>query len=260
VAVDPAEAKNEFDIRPLADKMAQSLRRLEGSSGANVTNRTVDVDPDVRARLAALGYIGTFVSQPTAPLPKAERELDAVLAKDPHMTAARASLGALRLQQGDAEAAEHELRAALARDPDLALAHFNLALLSEQRGDLGAAADEYRQEAAQHPGSYMAQFNLGKVYEKTGNRKGQLEAYQDAVASNPSFAEGQLFLAKLYLGLHQFDAAVRSARLGLKLQPEDPWAPLGHFVLGDVDATHGHIDEAAAEVARGRTLAARARK
>ncbi|MGH9143634.1 MAG: sulfatase-like hydrolase/transferase [Vicinamibacterales bacterium] len=393
VAVDPGEANNEFEMRrPLADKMAQSLRRLEGSSDANVKNRTVEVDPDARARLAALGYIGTFTSQPTAPvsvladpkdkielfnlltkareelqdsrhtsnaglemlervvakdpevvdgwllmgneyaerrqfdralksfqralalnpdydlavintarvyralgrpgdaviglsellkrspenlsarqqlaqaliddhrLSEAERELSAVLAKDPHMAAARASLGALRLQQGDADAAEHELRAALAQDPDLALAHFNLALLSEQRGDLGAAANEYRQEAAQHPGSYMAQFNLGKVYEKTGNRQGQLEAYQDAVVSNPSFAEGHLFLAKLYLDLQQFDAAARSARRGLELQPEGPWAPLGHFVLGDVYSAQGHRDQAAAEVARGRRLAARAPK
>jgi tetratricopeptide (TPR) repeat protein len=372
--------------------MSQSLRVLEGATGPTLRNATVEVDPEARARLAALGYIGTFVSE-AAPQhsaladPKdkielfnlltkareelqdrthssnaglamlervvakdpqvidgwllmgneyaerrqfdralksfqralavkpdydlavmnmarvyrmlgrpgdavvglrellrtnpgnrqarqqlaqallengqaadAEGELKRVLEQDPNMAAARGSLGALRLQQGDPAAADRELRAALALQPNLPLAHFNLALVAEQQGDLAAAAAEYLQEIKDHPGSYMAQFNLGKVYERTGNREGQLTAYQGAVQSNPAFAEGYFFLAKLHFDLQQLDAAARTARQGLALQPAGQWSPLGPFVLGDVYAAQGRRDQAAAEVEKGRRVAAAARK
>ena len=62
-----------------------------------------------------------------------------VLRQDPLMAAARNSLGALRLKQGDASAGEREIRAALTRQADLPFAHFNLALAAEQRGDLDTA-------------------------------------------------------------------------------------------------------------------------
>jgi arylsulfatase A-like enzyme/tetratricopeptide (TPR) repeat protein len=390
---DPGETRNQYESRrPLAGRMAASLHTLEAAAGSRTSHTAVDIDPDARARLAALGYVGTFVSDPAAqpatladPKDKielfnlltkarqelqdreqpsnagmamlervaskdpqvidawllmgneyaerrqferaaesftralalkpdydlavinlarvhralgrpdaavagltqllktspdntyarqqlaqallddgrvvdAERELKAVLDRDPNMAAARGSLGAVRLQQGDAVAAERELRGALARQPDLPLAHFNLALLAEQKGDVQAAAVEYKQEIVQHPDSYMAQFNLGKLYEKTGDRQAQLKAYQDAVASNPAFAEGHLFLAKLYFDLQQLDEAARSARRGLALQPDGPWSPLGHFVLGDVYALQGRRLDAESEVAKGRRLASSVRK
>ena len=48
----------------LGDRMQQELAAMEESmaAGARRRRRAVEVDPDARARLAALGYVGTFVA------------------------------------------------------------------------------------------------------------------------------------------------------------------------------------------------------
>src|SRR5262249_18332036 len=59
---DPGERRNLYDERhALAERMAGILRSKEDGQGA-VPGSLVGVDPDTRARLAALGYVGTFVT------------------------------------------------------------------------------------------------------------------------------------------------------------------------------------------------------
>src|SRR6185436_5090719 len=61
---DPEETRNLYDERrPLADRMAAVLAAA-GSANAADVKPAADVDPDTRARLAALGYVGTFVAAP----------------------------------------------------------------------------------------------------------------------------------------------------------------------------------------------------
>ena len=61
---DPDETRNLYDERrPLADRMAGVLAAAESKSASDV-KPAADVDPDTRARLAALGYVGTFVATP----------------------------------------------------------------------------------------------------------------------------------------------------------------------------------------------------
>jgi tetratricopeptide (TPR) repeat protein len=176
------------------------------------------------------------------------------------MAAARNTLGALRLKQGDVASGEREIRAALAQNARLRHAHFNLALAAEQHGDASLAIAEYKQEIELFPGSYMAQFNLGKMYEKLGNPAEQRRAWRASIESNPDFAEGHLFLAKLMFDQGDRAEAVKLARRGIELAPEAEFAPLGHFVLADVYAAEGRRADAEREMAAGRRLASRGRK
>ena len=61
---DPAEAANLYDSRrPLADTMIARLRSLEdGFAKTQAAIPAASVDPDARQRLAALGYVGSFVA------------------------------------------------------------------------------------------------------------------------------------------------------------------------------------------------------
>ena len=62
---DPAESRNLYSERQaLGDRMSQELIALERrmSATAAAPKAAVEVDPDARARLAALGYVGTFVT------------------------------------------------------------------------------------------------------------------------------------------------------------------------------------------------------
>jgi hypothetical protein len=66
---DPGETTNLYEERKsLADRMAGELRRLEStSSSPQAAAGPSSIDPETRERLAALGYIGTFVDTPRAP-------------------------------------------------------------------------------------------------------------------------------------------------------------------------------------------------
>ena len=62
---DPGESHNIYPERQaLGDRMNQELVALEQrmSTTAAAPKAAVEVDPDARARLAALGYVGTFVT------------------------------------------------------------------------------------------------------------------------------------------------------------------------------------------------------
>ena len=176
------------------------------------------------------------------------------------MAAARNTLGALRLKQGDV--AERRTRRSA---PRCNRSRTSGSRTSTWRSSPSSAATptgaiaEYRKEIELHPGSYMAQFNLGKAYERLGRTDEQLAAFKSAIASNPEFAEGHLFLAKLELDKGQLDEAIRLARRGLELKPRGDVAPLGHFVLSDAYAREGRTADAAREAEEGRRLAGRAR-
>jgi tetratricopeptide (TPR) repeat protein len=193
-------------------------------------------------------------------LDEAQQELNRALELAPAMAAARNTLGALRLKEGDVSGGEREIRSALQQKPDLRLAHFNLAVAAENRGDLASAVAEYLKEIELFPGSYMAHFNLGKTYERLGRRHEQMLAFKAAITANPDFAEGYLFLAKLFLDVGELAEARSMALTGLGLSPRSDVAPLGHFVLSDVFAREGRPSEAEREAAEGRRLVGKTSK
>jgi TolA-binding protein len=64
-----------------------------------------------------------------------------------------------------------------------------------------------------------------------------------------------VYLAKAYLDSESnLDEAIRLARKGLELAPHSEYAPLGHYVLADVYNRQGRAQEAAQELAAGRSL------
>ena len=66
---DPQEATNIFAERQaLGDRMIAQLRTMEGTfAKTTATLPAVDVDPEARERLAALGYVGSFVASASDP-------------------------------------------------------------------------------------------------------------------------------------------------------------------------------------------------
>jgi hypothetical protein len=66
---DPRESTNIFEQRrALGDRMVSRLREMEqGFAQVKTAQPAADVDPEVRARLAALGYVGSFVASASDP-------------------------------------------------------------------------------------------------------------------------------------------------------------------------------------------------
>src|SRR5207244_9614800 len=62
---DPAERRNIFgDRKALGERMLARLADMEAhfKASAPAKSEAVEIDPDAKARLAALGYVGSFVA------------------------------------------------------------------------------------------------------------------------------------------------------------------------------------------------------
>ena len=172
---DPKEEVNLYEQRrALGDRMIAQLRtREEGFQKTEAALPAGDVDPEARARLAALGYIGSFVANASDPragradpkdkiglfnklgqamdlskegeadrdaaLPQVVALLNEVLREDPQVIDAWFMLGTqyLRGQRPD-EAVEY-FKKTLELKPDYDLAVINLAQAYRQLGDDEAA-------------------------------------------------------------------------------------------------------------------------
>ena len=188
-----------------------------------------------------------------------EALLNRALAIQPAMAAARNTLGALRLKQGDVAAGDRE-------DPGCPRAERQPAAGPLQPRPGRRAARRFgrgplpinQQEIARFAGSYMAQFNLGKVYERLGKVVEQAAAFRAAIRQQSRLrrrppVSGQAparprAIAPTPSGWHAAASSSTPApSRGLPVTSSSP-TPM----LAD-----GRADEAARESAEGRRLAAR---
>jgi len=166
---------------------------------------------------------------------------------DPNSATLNAELGLCYYYQGLQSEAEENLQQALERNPNIYTAHFTLALIYEKKGDFDSAIEEYKKEIENNPEGFKAYFNLGRIYGKRGDFLQQIELIRKSVGLNPKFSEGYFFLAKAYLDMRDekyFPDAIEAANKGLQMDPNSPYAPLGHYVLVDIYNQQGEGDKA----------------
>ena len=73
----------------------------------------------------------------------------------------------------------------------------------------------------------------------------------------PEFSDVYFYLAKALLDTGdpgRFEEAIAAARQGLRVAPDSPRAPLGHYVLADVYRLQGRRADAEREIEAGRKL------
>ena len=112
---DPNETRNLYDERQLA--LARSHGRdphdRSKPAGSATSQPAADVDPDARARLAALGYVGTFAASTTGDRSATRRSEGQDRAVQPVMTA-REQLH----DEHDSDGGLKALREVVAKDPN----------------------------------------------------------------------------------------------------------------------------------------------
>ncbi|MEP6918823.1 MAG: sulfatase-like hydrolase/transferase, partial [Acidobacteriota bacterium] len=202
---DPLEAANLFaDRRALGDRMIAQLRTLEGGFTKTVAAVPAgDVDPEARERLAALGYVGTFVANASDPKigradPKdkiglfnklgaatdlsKERErgreepfdkiialLNDVVREDPDVIDGWFMMGTQYLAHGDLEQAVQYFKRTLTLKPDYDLAVFNLAQAYRRLGDDDAALAGFEHYLTLDPKDPFVQYQIGEIWLDRGD-------------------------------------------------------------------------------------------
>ena len=248
---DPTESRNIYPERQaLGDRMNQELVALESrmSSTASAPRAAVEVDPDARERLAALGYVGTFV---TAAAP------DRAGLADPKdkiqlfnlMTQARETAR----HDAESDAGLHALEHVIEQDPKIIDAWFMLGNEYYRRRDFARAIDQYKRALELKPDYDLVVINMANAYRALGRDQEAMVGYRRFMELDPKNAQIRYETAQILIDNGKLDEAQAELTHALQLEPKLAAArnALGVLALkrGDLSGAEREIRAAIAEKA-----------
>jgi arylsulfatase A-like enzyme/Tfp pilus assembly protein PilF len=247
---DPNEQHNLYpQRRELGDRMATALTALEGHMPAAAADAkpTPEVDPDARERLAALGYIGSFV-----PLAAHDRSGLA----DPKdkigvfnlMNSARDSSKG----EGDPDEGLKALLQVVKTDPEVIDAWFMLGNEYYRRGRFDDAIANYRKALALKPDYDLAVINMANAYRGLGRDDEALAGYRRYLQLDPNNAHVEYEAAQILIDTGRFQDASALLNAALKAEPTMAAArnALGIVAIREGDLARGEREIKAALAAK----------
>jgi TolB-like protein/Flp pilus assembly protein TadD len=200
---------------------------------------------DTHMLLCARYYGNVSVTQAIAQaLPAAQRALDLV----PTLAEAHASLGMIRLNQGDLAAAEAAFRSALELNPGYLLAHLWLGLALTGQGRYAEAAERNREALRLDPLAPIVNTNVGFDALRFGNKAEGNARFATAIEIDPGFAVPYSGMAHLHSLDGDFTEALRWIERAIERAPARAFfharKGLLHLQSGDLAAASALIDKA----------------
>jgi choline-sulfatase len=220
LADDPGETKNLYDDRrPLGDRMRARLDEMEAEWAKSDRGKPapVDVDPDAKARLAALGYVGSFV------MSSADKGSRADLA-DPkdkvHLFNMISHARDLTKQEHAFDEIVGTLRKVLAEDPKVIDAWFMLGNVHASRGKTAEAIGFFKRALALKPDDEMAVINMANAYRNLGKDEEALVGYQRFLQLDPRNAQVRYEAAQILVDRGDLDEGAQYLKHALELEPK----------------------------------------
>jgi arylsulfatase A-like enzyme/Tfp pilus assembly protein PilF len=247
---DPGEHHDLFHEREaLGTRMLERLRERERRfAKGDVAQKPVDVDPDARARLAALGYVGTFVAQ------AAPDEARTGLADPKDKVGLFNKITTARdISKDDAAFDEvvATLKDVIRQDPKVIDAWFMLGNMYAKVGRQQEAIPYFKQSLALKPDDDMAVVNLANAYHQIGKDDEALVGFKRFLELDPKNAQVRYSMAEILLDRGDLADAERELREAIALEPKLVAArnALGVVALkrGDVSGAEREIRAAIAE-------------
>jgi arylsulfatase A-like enzyme/Tfp pilus assembly protein PilF len=253
---DPGEQTNLYEERrALGDRMIAQLRSMEERfTKTEAALPKDDVDPEARERLAALGYVGSFVATAAdprtsradpkdkidlfnklgfatelardkgpdgkAPYEKIRALLEEVLAEDPQVVDAWFMLGVQSLAAQKFDAAIAHFKKTLSLKPDYDIAVFNLAQAYRRMGDDEAALAGLEHYLTLDPKDPYAIYQMGEIWLDRGDLAKAEGFFRRALDIDPQVAAAKNALGVLALQRGDPTTAERLIREALAAKPD----------------------------------------
>jgi tetratricopeptide (TPR) repeat protein len=259
--------------------MIAQLRAMEGSfSKTQAALPAADVDPEARQRLAALGYVGSFVA--TAADSRAGRAdpkdkisvfnklgeateltkdaddngrppferiftlLNEIVRQDPEVIDAWFMLGTQHMASGNPEKAVQYFQKTLQLKPDYDLAVFNLAQAYRRMGNDDAALAGFEHYLTLDPKDPYVHYQMGEIWLDRGDTAKAEALFRKALDIDPQTAAAKNALG--VMALERGDPAT-AQRLINEAITTKPNLRLAHFNLGLLAEQRGDIRTAERE-------------
>jgi tetratricopeptide (TPR) repeat protein len=277
---DPDETTNLYEARKnVADVMIARLRSQVSEDPAQASAQAApEVDPDARARLAALGYVGSFVATvsnasttradpkdkidlfnlmtESREIAKDEDSFDRVVSMltrvvhdDPNVIDAWFNLGNAHYKVGRFEDAIKYFSKALELKPDYDLAVINMANAYRKIGRDDAALAGYEHYLTIDPKNAQVHYQIGEIYIDRGDEATAEQHFRMALTIDPRTASARNALGALAFTRGDVAGAEREIRAALEMKPD---VRLAHYNLALIAEQRG--DAATAETEYKREL------
>jgi choline-sulfatase len=247
---DPKETKNIYAERQaLGDRLNQELVSLESRMAATpgtASKAAVEVDPEARARLAALGYVGTFVTTTSSDRADLADPKDKIQLFN-LMTQARETA------RNDKESDEglHALQRVVTEDPKVIDAWFMMGNEYYRRHEYTRAIDGYKRALELKPDYDLVVINMANAYRALGRDEEAMIGYRRFMELDPKNAQIRYETAQILLDNGKLDEAQVELTHALTLEPKLAAArnALGVLALrrGDLAGAEREIRSAIAE-------------
>jgi arylsulfatase A-like enzyme/Flp pilus assembly protein TadD len=243
---DPHEGTNLYgERRTVADAMITRLRDRSRDAGEAAESRAApEVDTETRARLAALGYVGSFVATIT------ERASGRADPKDKiHLFNLMVDAREIRRDQQNSDAAlERAIRSyqqVVAEDPNVIDAWFNLGNLHARLRRYPEAIAFFRKALALKPDYDLPVVNMANAYRQMGQDDAALAGYEHYLTIDPKNAHVRYQMGEIYLAKNDRAKAEENFRLAVEINPREASAL---NALGVMAFQRGNLDEAERQV------------
>ena len=277
---DPVEATNLFqERRQLGDRMITQLRGMEAKfAKTQAALPAADVDPEARQRLAALGYVGSFVAtaadsrtdradpkdkisvfnklgratemtkepdeEGETQFPQVVALLEEILRSDPEVIDAWFMLGTQHLTHRQPEKAVQYFKKTLELKPDYDLAVHNLAQAYRRMGDDAAALAGFEHYLTLDPKDAFVHYQMGEIWLDRGDTARAEGLFRKALELDPQVAAAKNALGVMALQRGDVPNAERLIREAIATKPT---VRLGHFNLALIAEQRGDLRTAERE-------------
>jgi tetratricopeptide (TPR) repeat protein len=217
---DPREENNLYTARkPLGDRMIGRLAEMEAhfKSSAPAKSEAVEIDPDAKARLAALGYVGSVVASITDDASRA----GLADPKDKVQLFNKISQAReLGRDENEIAVAMTMLEDVLKEDPKVIDAWFTLGNMSARRGNQEQAIVYFKRALALKADDEEAVINMAHSYRKLGRDEEALVGYRRFLELDPKNAQVHYEIAQILIDRAQYAPAEAELRQALAVEPK----------------------------------------
>ena len=241
---DPGEQSNLFEERKqLADRMLTRLGELEARfTKTERPNSEPEVDPEARARLAALGYVGSFVA--SAP-PDAKRS---------GLSDPKDKIRVFNLISKARDISKDEkrfdevvgmLKQVVGEDPKVVDAWFMLGNVHTRVNRQEQAIEYFKRVLALKPDDEMAMVNMANAFRQIGKDEEALVGYRRFLELDPKNSQIRYEVAQILIDRGELDEASKLLTEALQLEPKMVAA---RNALGAVALKKGNVAQAEQEI------------
>ncbi len=243
ISSDPREVHNLYnDRKDIAKKLEDFLSEIIEKYSLKEEIKYQNLDQETMEKLAALGYIGSFVEEKGTEIreladPKDKIELFNLLVSCKEDTLS-----------GNYKTAIEKIEKIIKEDPNIPDAHFSLGNVYWKMGDYEKAISAFKKALEINPKFDFAMINLANIYRILKRFDDALEMIEEFLSLNPKDAQGYFIRGDIYLEKKEFDKALDDFKKSLSFSTKiaDAYNGIGviHYVRDELDEAEENIKKA----------------